>query len=118
MSEFDGQEKLEFPNELENHIFDELKAQGERPVTDSEPYIEMMPADLTGLLGSLLPIQDDVTNLFTALTTDFPHPTGSQYGILIEQSEYPKLRKIIRDTLYPVLANSEEKIINLPEDEN
>ena len=121
MSEYDGQEKLEFPNELENSIFDGMKQQSGGG-NGEDDFIDLTPVDLKELFASseIGLDAETATNLIDGLSVEFPHPGGSQLGILIEQNDYPKLRAIIRDTLNPVLLrnpSAEEPIINLNEGE-
>jgi uncharacterized coiled-coil protein SlyX len=117
MSEFDGQEKLEFPNELENKVFDAIKEQGERIIDGGNNFIELSHAELEDLLSENLDSEEIGNLLSDGLENEFPSPSEN-HSILIEQSDYPKLRAILRDTLNPVLANSdkEENIINIPEE--
>ena len=121
MSEFDGQESLEFPNELENKIFDSLKEQGEKTEEGSDSFIELQMKSLMGICQWNNVDLETSTMLSEGLRTEFPHPTGSQFGILIEQSDYPKLRAILRDTLNEKISlrnpDAEEPIINLNEGE-
>jgi ribosomal protein L19 len=125
MSEFDGQEKLEFPDnvELENIIFDVMKQQSGNTPEDEDSFIELTPIDLSEVFqcSEVNLDMETATKLSEGLLKDFPHPGGSQLGILIEQNDFPKLRAILRDTLNEKISlrnpDAEEPIINIP-DEN